>query len=29
MIHILWMIPTFFLGWVACYFVMTYGVDQA
>jgi hypothetical protein len=28
MIHILFLIPAFIVGYVACYIVMTYKVDQ-
>jgi hypothetical protein len=29
MIHVLFLIPAFMLGYVACYIAMTYGVDQS
>lgn len=28
MIHSLFLIPTFFLGYIVCYIAMTYHVDQ-
>jgi hypothetical protein len=28
MIHVLFLIPAFIMGYVACYVAMTYGVDQ-
>jgi hypothetical protein len=28
MIHALFLIPAFFMGWFVCYIQMTYGVDQ-
>lgn len=28
MIHALFLIPAFFMGWIVCYIQMTYGVDQ-
>jgi hypothetical protein len=28
MVHSLFLIPAFGLGYVVCYFVMTYGVNQ-
>jgi hypothetical protein len=28
MVHALWMIPVFFIGWIVCYIQMTYGVEQ-
>jgi hypothetical protein len=28
MIHVLFLIPAFVMGYVACYFAMTYKVDQ-
>jgi hypothetical protein len=28
MIHALFLIPAFFMGYVACYVAMTYGVKQ-
>ena len=28
MIHSLFLIPAFFMGWIVCYIQMTYGVDQ-
>jgi hypothetical protein len=29
MIHVLFLIPAFFMGYVACYVAMTYKVDQS
>lgn len=29
MIHVLFLIPAIVLGYVACYVVMTYGVNQS
>jgi hypothetical protein len=28
MIHVLFLIPAFIMGYVACYVAMTYGVNQ-
>jgi hypothetical protein len=28
MIHALFLIPAFLMGWAVCYIQMTYGVDQ-
>ena len=28
MINVLFLIPAFFMGYTACYFAMTYGVEQ-
>ena len=28
MINVLFLIPTFFMGYIACYVAMTYKVDQ-
>jgi hypothetical protein len=28
MIHVLFLIPAFIMGYVACYVAMTYGVEQ-
>ncbi len=28
MIHVLMLVPAFIVGYLACYFFMTYGVDQ-
>jgi hypothetical protein len=29
MIHVLFLIPAFIMGYVACYVAMTYGVSQS